>query len=132
MSRSLDRINSELAGVTDALIATEADDFAGLFELLTRRDKLRTEARRMGIDIDRERPTNDVLTELAWARGRRNLLIRQKSLVAGPSGHGVSSKMVELSSDADRPRGLEALTVQISSLESLLAKRDIDIEAAST
>lgn len=117
----------ELAEVTDALIATEADDFVGLFEFLTRQDKLRAEAHQLGVDVDRERPTSDIRAELAWAKGRRNLLIRQKSLVSGPQGHGVSAKMVELSSDTDRPRGLEALTVRISSLESLLVEQDIEI-----
>ncbi len=117
----------ELAEVTDALIALEADDFVGLFEFLTRQDKLRAEAHQLGVDVDRERPTSDVRAELAWAKGRRNLLIRQKSLVSGPQGHGVSAKMVELSSDTDRPRGLEVLTVRISSLESLLVEHDIEI-----
>jgi hypothetical protein len=131
MSRSLDDVISDLAQVTDALIATEDDDYAGLFDLLTRQDKLRAEARRSRVDLDRQRPTKDVLTELAWAKRHRDVLIRRKSLVVGPQGHGVSSKMVELSSDPDRPRGLEALTIQVSSLESLLLERGIDIEATS-
>jgi len=132
MSRSVDDIVSDLAQVTDALIATEADDFAVLFRLLERQDELRSEARQDGIDIDGQRPTNDILAELAWAMRCRDVLIHRKSLVSGPQGHGVSGKMVELSSDADRPRGLETLNVQISSLQSLLLNRGIDIEAAST
>ena len=132
MARSVDDVISDLAEVTNALIATGPDDFAGLFHLLERQDKLRSEARRNGINLDHQRPTKDILAELAWAKRCRDMLIRRKSLVSGPQGHGVSGKMVELSSDADRPRGLGSLNVQISSLESLLLDRGVDIEATST
>jgi len=130
MSQSLDAVISELAEVTDALIEIEADDFAGRLELMAQRNRLRTEARHLARDSEHHRPTQDTLLELASARQRRDSLLRHRSLVMGPQGHGVSAKMVELSSMADRPSGLEALTIRVEALESILTKRGIDFDGA--
>lgn len=130
MSRSLETINSELAEVTDALIGIAHDDFAGRLEFIARRNQLGDEARRLVGDPGSRRPTTDVLSELAFARERRDALVRRRSLVMGPQGHGVSAKMVKMSSMVDRPSGLEALTMRINLLESVLTKRGIDIEVA--
>ena len=46
----------------------------------------------------------------------------------GPQGHGVSTKMVEMSSMVDRPSGLEALITRVNLPDSVLTKRGIDIE----
>jgi len=130
MSRSLDSINSELAEVTYALIKIEADDIAGRLELATRRNELRTEARRLVGDSESHRPTTDIVSELVFARKRRDALAQRRSRVMGPQGHGVSTKMVEMSSMVDRPSGLEALITRVSLVESVLTKRGVDIEVA--
>ena len=130
MARSLDSINSELAEVTDALIEIEVHVLAIRCELVTRRNEPRTEARGLVGGSESHRPTSDILSELASASRRRAALIQRRSLVMGPQGHGVSTKMVEMSSMVDRPSGLEALITRVNLPDSVLTKRGIDIEVA--
>lgn len=138
MTRSIEQITIELAEVTDALLSAASDDFAARHELLTRRDKLRVEADNYAMGFNDQRPTRDVLVELAEARKRLKAQVRRRSgrmLATGPGGTGgaagaVGGEVVKLSLKANEAGGIQPLIARVSALESLLTERGVDIEAA--
>ena len=132
--RNLDDVTRDLASVTDALLAVEATDFARRHELLKRQDQLRAEADAFASGFEKQRPTQDILSELESLRQQRDAEVKGRigrTMMSGPGGTrgapgAVSGEMMRLTTKANANGRLEALTQRIAALESLLAEQGLD------
>ena len=125
---------SELAEVQDRLIALPDDAFAERFELLKRQDRLRQEAAEYTAGVDAERPTEDLLAELAALRLRRDRLESQHVNVmlqasnvdaAGFSGHADAA---QANRQMDAAQGLPQLVSRIGRIKGILGDRGVDVD----
>lgn len=130
----VDELIRELGEVQDRLIALPDDAFAERFELLRRQDELRERAAAHTAGVDNERPTEDLLAELAALRKRRDSLESQHINVmlqasnvdaAGFSGHADAAQMNRRMDDA---QGMAQIVSRIGRLKGVLADRGIEID----
>lgn len=102
---SVESLVKQLSEVQDLLIALPDDAFEERFELIHRRDELRTKAAHYAAGADPERPTEDLRAELVALRLRRSDM--------GTAGGGISDE-------------LSRLKRRISRLEAILEARVVD------
>jgi len=122
----------QLAEIQDELIALPDDAFAERFDLLRRQDELRAQAAHHAEGIDTERPTEDLLAELASLRSRRdalegqriNTMLQASNLdAAGFSGHADAAAM---NHKIDAAQGLPRIESRIGRIKGILVDRGID------
>ena len=133
MGRGLEEVTAELAEVADALLALAVDDFASRYALLKLQDELRAEADRYRTDFDEQRPTEDVLAELAEVRQRRDAEAARLSgrvMLGGGNAGFVSADIVTLAAKAEQSGNLAELIARVGKLESLLIARGVAIDDA--
>jgi len=90
-AKSLAELLAELAEVQQRLLELSSDAFAERFELQKRQDALREQTARFAHDWDLDRPSEDLLTELASLRERLGRLDRQKIDVVTQGGAGTAA-----------------------------------------
>jgi hypothetical protein len=130
----VDSLIRELGAVQDRLIALPDDAFAERFELLKRQDELRHRAAAHTAGVDNERPTEDLLAELASLRQRRNELESQHINVmlqasnvdaAGFSGHADAAQLNRRMGFA---QGLPQLVSRIGRIKGILTDRGVGVD----
>ena len=130
----VDSLIRELGAVQDRLIALPDDAFAERFELLKRQDELRHEAAAHTAGVDTERPTEDLLTELASLRQRRNEMESQHINVmlqasnidaAGFSGHADAALLNRRMGSA---QGLPQIVSRIGRIKGILTDRGVEVD----
>lgn len=127
---SLDEINRRLAEIQAELWDLGADDFEARYALQMERDRLRDQVR-TSIDLDADRPTEELLAELEARRG--SLAQIQESMVSsagmsGGGGDGAGSYAgpgdgVKLNTEILTAAGAARLTERIARLETILTER---------
>jgi len=127
----LDAINRELAEIVDALNAAADDDFAARYDLKVRQDELRAAAAAFRVDIDEERPTEDLEKELAARRSQLDAIIADPlDLVTQAGGTGgltggvfTSAGEAGINEAIRDAGGAPEVRARIARLEELLATR---------
>jgi hypothetical protein len=119
MAGKMSSILRELEQVQDRLSALCGDDGADKLDLMTRQEELRTRAARLAEDVDAGCSTQQLLTDLAKLRRRRDVLDRQR--VRGGSG------------PAPQPsgpgyEGVSQVEQRVKRIRSLLADRGIRVQ----
>ena len=129
MSRSIDDITRDLARVQDQLLGLVSDDFSARYALLKEQDALRHEAEAYAADWDAQRPTAELVIELAEARSRLREETDRVSLsgLAGIGGSAgiVGGAMASLTIQAKQASDLDAIKARVAKLESLLTERGV-------
>ncbi len=105
----------ELEQVQDRLSSLTKDAEAEKYALMTRQEELRTRAARLADDVDAQCSTQQLLTQLASLRRRRDVLNRQRH-ATGPSSYGPGHL-----------GGLSQVDERIERIRSLLADRGIRV-----
>lgn len=119
MAGDMSSILRELEQVHDRLSLLCNDTGAEKLDLLRRQDELRTRAARLADDVDAGGSTQELLTQLAHLRRRRDLLARQRCRsTKGP----VSPRM------ASATGGVPQVEERIARIRSLLADRGIRVQ----
>lgn len=127
----LDAINRELAEIVDALNAAADDDFAARYDLKVRQDQLRAAAAAFRVDIDEQRPTEDLEKELAARRSQLDAIIADPlDLVTQAGGTGdltggvfTSAGEAGINEAIRDAGGAPEVRARIARLEELLATR---------
>lgn len=129
----VDSLIRELGEVQDRLIALPDDAFAERFELLKLQDRLREQAAAHTAGVDNERPTEDLLTELASLRQRRdaleaehiNVMLQASNIdAAGFTGHADAAQINRRIDDA---RGLPQIVSRIGRIKGILIDRGVAV-----
>jgi hypothetical protein len=135
----LDALTRELAEVQDALLALPDDAFAERHELLKRRDALREQAAAFARDRDQNRPTGDLLAELAALRQRLTALEADRiDLVAQAGGGGTGGSHagadgwggVALNQAMMDAQGAGAIRARIGRIKGILVDRGVAPDVA--
>lgn len=133
VSRSIDDITRDLARVQDQLLGLASDDFSARYPLLKEQDALRHEAEAFAADWDAQRPTGELVIELAEARSRLQEETDRVSMsgIAGIGGSAgiVGGAMASLTITAKRASDLDAIKARVAKLESLLTERGVPGDA---
>lgn len=127
---SLDEINRRLAEIQAELWDLDVDEFTARHALHLERDRLRDQVR-TSVDLDADRPTEDLLAEL---EARSDSLAQiQESMVnpagmSGGGGHGTGSYEgpadgVKLNTEILAATGAAKLRERIARLETILTER---------
>ena len=130
MSNATDRdaVTRRLAEIVDELAALPDGPSAERFALLTERDALRAQARSAAASADDHRSTESLEAELAELTQRRRSLVRSRGgYVMGDSADSagrIGAALTAMQGRAGAPTELERLTVRISHIEDVLAKRN--------
>ena len=119
MVGQMSSILRELEQVQDRLSTLCNDSGAEKLGLMTRQEELRTQAARRADDVDSGCSTQDLLTQLAQLRRRRDVLSRQQC--RGGSGPGMARSDVA-------PSGASQVEHRIKRIRSLLADRGIRVQ----
>lgn len=130
----VDAVLRELSEIQDRLIELPDDAFAERYRLRNRRDELRAQAAEFAQDWDNDRPTEDLLRELAALRARLATAEKQKvDLVmqagsGGPEGPGASGLGgVPLNQRIAEAQGVGDIQSRIGRIKGILIDRDVDI-----
>lgn len=131
-------ITRELAAIQDRLLALPDDAFAERVELRARRDELRRLARSGDNPMDANRPTDELLDELAGLRVRMRGIERQRIDLVKQAGSGgaTTAEMgnlggVRINRAIDEAHGLDAIKARIGVIKGILADRGVDVPDAS-
>ena len=115
MVGEMSSILRELETVQDRLSSLASDAGDEKIALLARREELRTRAARLADDVDTSGSTQELLTQLASLRRRRDVLNRQ----IRSSGPGKTAP--------SQGRGLSQVEDRISRIRAVLADRGIRV-----
>ncbi len=115
MVGEMSSILRELEKVQDRLSSLTQDAQSEKFALLTRQEELRTRAARLADDVDAGCSTQQLLTQLASLRRRRDVLNRQRRST-GPGGYGPGQES-----------GISQVDERIERIRALLANRGISV-----
>ncbi len=130
----VDSLIRELGEVQDRLIALPDDAFAERFELLKRQDQLREQAALHTAGVDNERPTEDLLAELASLRQRRdalegehiNVMLQASNIdAAGFSGHADAA---QINHRMDSAQGMPQIVSRIGRIKGILIDRGVRVD----
>jgi hypothetical protein len=130
----VDAVLRELSEIQDRLNELPDDAFAEKYRLHNRRDELRAPAAEFVQDWDSDRPTEDLLRELAGLRARLAEAEKQKvDLVSqagsgGPEGYGASGLGgVPLNQRIAQAQGTGDIQSRIGRIKGILIDRDVEI-----
>ena len=103
---------------------SQADDFSARYALLKEQDALRHEAEAFAADWDAQRPTAELVIELAEARSRELQEETDRVSTSGIAGIGgsagiVGGAMANLTIKAKRASDLDSIKARVAKLESL-------------
>jgi hypothetical protein len=130
-------LTAKLAAIQRKLLDLPDDAFAERYELRKEQDVLRLQAKAFAADLDKDRPTEDLLHELSSLRAQMKGIERQRiDLVvqAGSSG-AASSEMgnlggVAINRGIDEAMGLPKIKARIGLIKGILVDRGVDIPEA--
>jgi hypothetical protein len=130
----VDSLIRELGEVQDRLIALPDDAFAERFELLKRQDQLREQAALHTAGVDNERPTEDLLAELASLRQRRdalesehvNVMLQASNIDA--AGFSGNADAAQINRQMDSARGLPQIVSRIGRIKGVLTDRGVEVD----
>ena len=123
MVGDMSSILSELTLVQDQLAALSADAVADRTALLARRDELHVAAARMADKVDEDRPTQDLLAQLAALRRQLGALERQRAAAPARPGMRVENSFRPSQGQPSESR----IEARIRRIQWLLSQRGIDI-----
>lgn len=130
----VDSLIRELGEVQDRLIALPDDAFAERFELLKLQDQLREQAALHTAGVDNERPTEDLLAELASLRQRRdalesehvNVMLQASNIDA--AGFSGNADAAQINRQMDSARGLPQIVSRIGRIKGILTDRGVAVD----
>ena len=133
----LETITAQLAALQRELLDLPSDAFAERYELQKQQDVLRAQASQFREDWDRQRPTDELLAELAARRSQLKAIEGQRiNLVtqAGGGGTGGTSPAgassyggVDINLGIGDAQGSGDIQARIGLIKGILEERDIDI-----
>ena len=130
-------ITAQLAAIQRKLLDLPDDAFSERYELRKRQDELRLEAKQFAADLDKGRPTDDLVSELTSLRVRMRAIEGQRIdlVMQAGSGGASSSEMgnlggVAINRGIDEAMGLPGIKARIGLLKGILANRGVQIPEA--
>lgn len=125
--RELGEIQKQLAELPD-----DANDER--FRLRQRQDELRAEARDHAGDLDKDRPTSEMLYELDALRNQMKAVEKQRIDLVQQAGSGGASSGemgnlggVQINKGIDDAQGLPTIKARIGRIKGILRDRGVDI-----
>jgi hypothetical protein len=130
----VDDLIKELGEIQKQLAELPEDANAERFELRKRQDELRAEAREHAGDLDKDRPTSEMLYELDALRaqmkaveGQRIDLVQQAGSGGAATGEMGNLGGVKINKGIDDAMGLPGIKARIGRLKGILRDRGFDI-----
>jgi hypothetical protein len=131
-------IARDLADVDDKLRALADDAFAEKYELLKKQDELRERAAQFAVDADKERSSDELLSELSGLRSQLQQIEGQKIDLVTQAGGGATgaSNMgnlggVSLNAQMTEASGAGHIQARIGVIKGVLTDRGIEVPEAN-
>ena len=126
----LDQLRRELVEIQEQLLELPRDAFAKRYELRVRQDELRDQVASFQPDRDEDRPTDQLLAELASLRSRYRQIVRNRINLVGQSsggeggGPGAGSYGIgDVNRGIAAAQGAVEIEDRIARIESILSDR---------
>jgi hypothetical protein len=133
----IDELTRALADIQKQLIDLPDDAFEQRYRLRQKQDALRAEAKTHAQDLDRQRTTPDLLSELSGLRSQMKAIEKQRIDLVYQAGSGgaTSSEMgnlggVKINRGIDEAQGLPKIKARIGLIKGILIDRDVEIPDA--
>lgn len=134
---NLDDIRVRLGEIQTELLDLPDDAFEQRHKLREEQDRLRTEARSHAGDMDKDRSTPDLLSELSGLRSQMKSIEKMRIDLVQQAGSGgaTSSEMgnlggVKINKGIDDAQGLPAIKARIGLIKGILIDRGVEVPEA--
>lgn len=131
----LDDVTAQLADVQRKLLDLPDDAFAERFALQKQQDALREQASQFREDWDAQRPTDELLAELAARRAQLKTIEDQRIDMVSQSGGGTGANAAgadgfgagAINTGIGQAHGLGDIEARIGRIKGILTERDVAI-----